>query len=361
MVMDTQVILIFWVEKEMNLKSLNCQISQITFIKKTASQKKSLNGLITTIMKNSKNKTIPSLHTHVQVGRGHKNIIKNQGYKSVQVGRGQICCRVKKSLGQNFIKSEPALRMMCSSGEINSKDIILEIGPGKGALTDKLLLLSKQVIAIEKDKELYELLKEKYQKEIKNKKLFLINDDILHFNPQSFKLKKNNYKIIANIPYNITGAILKKFLSDETQPERMVLLVQKEVAERIIARKKKESILSLSINAYGIPKYEMKVHKRYFSPSPKVDSAIISIKDISRKKFKNKQDEENFFKIIKAGFAHKRKFLSSNLSSLAKYMEVGLPYMGEVFEKVKIDKNARAEDVKLDQWLILNKLLSPYF
>jgi len=310
-------------------------------------------------MKNSKNKKIQPLHD-VQVGRGHKKNIKNQGHRSVQVGRGQICYRAKKSLGQNFLRSEPALQMMCSSGEINSKDIILEIGPGKGALTDKLLLLAKQVIAIEKDRELYELLKDKYQIEIKNKKLILINDDILNFNTQFYKLKKHPYKIIANIPYNITGAIFKKFLSDDIQPERMVLLVQKEVAERIIARDDKESILSLSINVYGKSKYEMKVHKRYFSPSPKVDSAIISIKQISKRNFKDKKDEKNFFKIIKAGFAHKRKLLSKNLLCLLKDLEIELLDMASVFEKLKIDKKARAEDVKIGQWLALTEILSPY-
>jgi len=262
--------------------------------------------------------------------------------------------KAKKSLGQNFLKSQPALQMMCSAGEINSKDIILEIGPGKGALTDKLLAIAQKVIAIEKDNDLYELLKEKYKDEIKNRKLLLLNDDILKFNPKNYFLQPYSYKIIANIPYNITGAIFKKFLSNEIQPEKMVLLVQKEVAERIVARDGKESILSLSVQAYGVPKYMMKVHKRFFSPSPKVDSAIILISNISRNNFKTKTSEDKFFEIIKTGFAHKRKVLRKNLES----DHVRSEKVNEVFEKLKIDPKARAENIKIEKWLLISKHLS---
>lgn len=262
--------------------------------------------------------------------------------------------KAKKSLGQNFLKSEIALRTMCSSGEIKPDDIILEIGPGKGALTSKLLLEAQKVIAIEKDFELYEFLKEKYQIEIKNKKLILLNEDVLDFKPTKYNLKTNNYKIVANIPYNITGAILKKFLSTETQPEKMVLLVQKEVAERIVARDGKESILSLSVQAYGNPKYITKVHKRFFSPSPKVDSAIITISEISKKNFKTQNDENRFFEIIKAGFAHKRKILRRNLESI----QVGHGKVREAFEKLGINEKSRAEDIKIEKWLLISKYLS---
>ena len=156
--------------------------------------------------------------------------------------------------------------------------MILEIGPGKGALTKKLLEKSGIVIAIEKDRELFGLLKDKFEKEIENKKLILVNEDILEFDTD----KLQNYKIIANIPYNITGAILKKFLTAKNQPETMVLMVQNEVAKRIVARDKKESILSISVKAYGEPKMIMKVPARYFSPSPKVDSAVILIKNFGK-------------------------------------------------------------------------------
>lgn len=262
--------------------------------------------------------------------------------------------KAKKSMGQNFLKSQEALRKMCETGEVCDKDIILEIGPGKGALTEKLLEKAKQVIAVEKDHELIEILKEKFESEIKNKKLILVKGDILQFEVKDYFLKKSEYKIIANIPYNITGAIFKKFLSGELQPERMILLIQKEVAERIVTRDRKESILSLSVKVYGTPYYIMKVHKRFFSPEPKVDSAIVAITNISRKNFKTEAEEKNFFNIIKAGFAHKRKVLRKNLETEQKTLNC----IDNIFKKLKINPKARAEDIKLEIWLEISHNLS---
>ncbi len=224
--------------------------------------------------------------------------------------------KAKKSLGQNFLKSKPALDAMCKAGELFKMDTVVEIGPGKGALTEYLLRHVNKVIAIEKDYDLCVILSEKFKNEITEGKMVLVRDDALLFNPNTFDLKSHQYKLIANIPYNITGAIFKKFLTEDIHPERMVLLVQKEVAERIVARDNKESILSLSVKAYGTPKYIMKVGKRFFSPAPKVDSAIIQITNISRKNFANRTQEEKFFELVKSGFAHKRKMLIRNLESI---------------------------------------------
>lgn len=268
----------------------------------------------------------------------------------------------KKSMGQNFLKSQEALRTMCEAGEVGDEDIILEIGPGKGALTEKLLEKAKQVIAVEKDRELIEILKVKFANEIENKKLVLIEKDILDFDIREifsefsfgFNIKEKQYKVIANIPYNITGAIFKKFLSCDNQPERMIVLVQKEVAERIVARNNKESILSLSVKVYGTPKYIMKVHKRFFTPSPKVDSAIIAITNISKNNFKTGMEEKNFFSIIKVGFAHKRKVLRKNLENLQKNTGV----VDKIFENLGINPKARAEDVETEIWLEISHNLS---
>lgn len=262
----------------------------------------------------------------------------------------------KKSLGQNFLKSEPALMMMATAGEINHNDIILEIGPGKGALTTKLLAEAKKVLAIEKDKELFNYLKEKFATEIKKGILEILNEDILNFEPKNHGFKKGKYKIIANIPYNITGAIFKKFLSSDIQPERMIILVQKEVAKRIVARDDKESILSLSVKAYGIPKYIMKVGKRFFSPEPKVDSVIIEIIHISRNNFHSKKEEENFFKVVRAGFAHKRKVLRKNLEGI----NIDHEKIEKIFEKLKINPKTRAEDLKIETWLEISRNLSTH-
>ena len=262
--------------------------------------------------------------------------------------------QAKKSMGQNFLKSKEALFKMCDASSLNDKDVVVEIGPGKGALTEKLLERASQVIAIEKDRDLIEILNEKFENEIKNKKLILLNEDILNFDPEKFKIKEGEYKIIANIPYNITGLIIRRFLSEVIKPTSMTLLVQKEVAERVVARDEKESILSLSVRAYGEPKYIMKVHKRFFSPSPKVDSAIIHIGNIGNKYFKNKNEEETFFQIIKAGFAHKRKVLRKNLEE----MGLNLEKIDEIFLKLDINMKARAEDIKFDKWILLYNYFS---
>ncbi len=252
----------------------------------------------------------------------------------------------KKSLGQNFLKSQAALAAIITAGQLCEKDTVLEIGPGKGALTEKLLAHAGKVVAIEKDNELFTFLSEKFADEIKNGKFILLNDDVLEFDEQQFFIKEK-YKLIANIPYNITGAILRKFLSSDTQPERMVLLVQKEVAERIVARDKKESILSISVKAYGIPKYIAKVPARYFSPAPKVDSAIIAITAISKDAFKN-ISEDSFFEILKHGFAHKRKLLARNIAPVVKVPAA-------LFAACGIPEKARAEDIALIDWICLAK------
>ena len=251
--------------------------------------------------------------------------------------------KAKKSLGQNFLKSEQALKKIIEAGEIAQDDTILEIGPGKGALTEKLLENAGKVIAVEKDRDLVEHLKIKFKKEIAQGQFRLIEDDILNFQPAAGE----KYKIIANIPYNITGAVLKKFLTARNQPERMVLLVQKEVAQRIVAADGRESILSISVKAYGDPKMVLKVPARYFSPAPKVDSAVILIKNISRKVFQeNSLNEEEFWATVRAGFAHKRKKLSSNLKILPQ--ELQIPAFDEL-------GNKRAEELGLKEWINLLK------
>ena len=250
--------------------------------------------------------------------------------------------RAKKSLGQHFLKSERALAKIVEAGKVGKTDTVLEIGPGTGTLTEKLLATSYQVLAVEKDDQLYEILKIKFKEKISSGQLTLIHDDILNFDLS--KLTATSYKLIANIPYNITGAILKKFLSAERQPKLMVLLVQKEVAQRIVAQDDKESILSISVKAYGIPRYVETVKAGSFVPAPKVDSAIIAIGNIS-KKFFDSFTEEAFFKILKVGFKSKRKKLSSNLSTIFPKNTVS-----EVFQTLNLDENLRAEDVSLKTW-----------
>lgn len=230
--------------------------------------------------------------------------------------------------------------------------VVFEIGPGTGMLTRELLKLAGKVIALEADHELFNTLETTFANEIAEGRLELISGDIRTFDIS--KLPKG-YALAANIPYYLTGEIFRMFLEASNQPSVMTLLVQKEVAERI-ARSAKESILSLSVKAYGTPKLEFTVPRGAFNPAPNVDSAVLTIRAISRKNFASKVEEEKFFALLHAGFAHKRKFLRSNLVEagfiLAKTAEGGspdAPFNGAFREK------ARAEDLALSDWLLLSK------
>lgn len=246
--------------------------------------------------------------------------------------------RAKKSLGQNFLESEAVIETIIETANLNDNDIVLEIGPGKGILTKRLLEEVEKVVAVEKDNNLFEKLKKLFAKEIKEGRLELINKDILKID---LGLKK--YKLVANIPYYITGEILREFLSNRVQPERIVLMLQNEVVERIVAKDGKESILSISVKAYGEPKYIQKVEKENFNPKPKVDSAILLIENISKENF-SEIDEKEFFDLVKIGFSQKRKFLSNNLKKvLGKNIQ-------EIFKNAKIKPDLRAEKLGVEDW-----------
>ncbi len=259
--------------------------------------------------------------------------------------------KAKKSLGQHFLKSKSAVLGIVAAGKITAQDTILEIGPGTGILTEALLKSpAKKIIAIEKDASLISLLTEKFSSEIKNKRLTIIEADALEVDLKKSKLEGGKYKLIANIPYYITGAILEKYIGGEVAPSLAVLLVQKEVAKRITARDGKESILSISIKAYGVPKIALKVPREAFKPAPKVDSAVLVVEDIHSNMTRN--EEKVFFAIVKAGFAHKRKQLLSNLNDLydKKTLETA-------FTELKLSPSIRAERLTLKDWLALTELL----
>lgn len=260
--------------------------------------------------------------------------------------------QAKKSLGQNFLKSQKAISDTVRAAQISPGETVLEIGPGRGALTGALLTAGAKVLAVETDRELVAHLLEKFAREIKENSLVLVHGDILDFNPKNYKLKAGGYKLVANIPYYITGAILRKFLESPSSPKSMTLIVQKEVGERIVAKDGKESILSLSVKIFGWPKLVSKIPKRYFSPEPQVDSAIVHIDEISKKRL-GKTLLEKFFQVVKAGFAHKRKMLLGNLVSAGFAKDRAVLAL----EKAGLAKTARAEDVPLSTWISLSQKL----
>jgi 16S rRNA (adenine1518-N6/adenine1519-N6)-dimethyltransferase len=288
-------------------------------------------------------------------------------------------------LGQHFLSSRSALQAIVRAAELDHHATVLEIGPGRGALTEYLLQSARQVIAIEKDSGLVRALREKFDSEITNGRLVIIEDDVRNFEPETDLPLALPYTLVANIPYYITGEIIRQFLETTRQPESMVLLVQKEVAERVVARKHprssgnkkpfdsaqgksfgsaqgkpfgsaqgKESVLSLSVKAYGTPSMVRTVPKGAFSPQPSVDSAILLIKNISRKRFEG-IDETFFFSLIRAGFSKKRKLLKSNLAHVVPAEEIE-----KVFETLKVSPRVRAEDVPLETWIALARKLEKH-
>ncbi|MBI5003782.1 ribosomal RNA small subunit methyltransferase A [Candidatus Kaiserbacteria bacterium] len=261
-------------------------------------------------------------------------------------------------LGQHFLTAHWAAVALATAAHITD-DLVIEVGPGKGALTGELLKLSRRVIAIEKDSALIEKLHEKFPMEIADGALKIIDGDIRNFSPKAREGQTSlggltfpgPYVVAANIPYYITGEIIRQFLSSTAQPRTMAILIQKEVAQRIVATNKKESILSLSVKAYGVPRIVAKVGKGNFSPPPSVDSAILAIDDIS-KKFFSDIHEEDFFKVVHAGFASKRKYLANNLTVVFEKEKVQA-----AFTQLNISEKVRAEDVPLEKWGALTRHL----
>lgn len=238
-------------------------------------------------------------------------------------------------MGQNWLVNEKIVGEMVAAAKVKKGETVLEAGPGEGVLTAALLVSGAKVVAIEKDDRLQAGLREKFEAEIESGQLKLIHGDILKFDPI---LINKSYKIVANLPYYLTGEFVKKFLTAQAKPSAMTLMLQKEVAERIIARDGKESVLSISVKAYGEPHYVKTVKRGNFRPVPKVDSAIVTIEQISANNFKP-GDEKKFFQTLKAGFGSKRKKLKNNLK-----------LEGEVLAAYG-DK--RAEDLQLTDWLKL--------
>ncbi len=255
--------------------------------------------------------------------------------------------RPLKSLGQNFLINERVFDRIIRVAELSSNDIVLEIGPGVGNLTLRLGEKVKKVIAIEKDKKMCEILKKVLENQnIKNIKI--INQDALKLDFSPYIQKP--YKLIANLPYYITSPVIRKFLELKKPPESMILMVQKEVAQRICAKPPKLSLLAVSVQFYAKPKIISYVSKKSFWPRPKVDSAIIKI--IPLKMRWSKKYTEKFFEIVRAGFAHPRKQLINNLSK------------GLNLEKQKIEKwllknevrpEQRAETLDVEHWQKLTK------
>ena len=269
----------------------------------------------------------------------------------------------KKSLGQNFLHAPHIVGKMVHEVGVGASSVVLEVGPGKGVLTRGLLDVGAKVIAVEKDDRAIGFLADKFAPEIATGQLTVIHQDVLEFEPSTAGLTSGEYLIAANIPYYITGEFLRKFLETGCPPKRMILMLQKEVAKRIVGEETggsgskpktlKESILSVSVKAYGVPKYIVTVPARHFRPVPKVDSALILIDTISKMFFAAGPtvvtdpavSEAAFFNVVKTGFAHKRKVLIKNLENL-----IPRATLTQKWQELDLSPTVRAENLTLEQW-----------
>lgn len=249
-----------------------------------------------------------------------------------------------KSLGQHWLKDRFVLSSIADSAEIEPGDTVLEIGPGLGTLTSVLLSAADKVIAVEFDGSLAKKLPAQFP----GKNLQVIHQDILQFDTT---MLPSGYKLVANVPYYITSKIIQKFLTNINPPSISVLLIQKEVAERVVARPGDMSILAISAQVYAEASLGDVVPAELFTPAPKVDSQVLVLKT-RPKALVAKTEEKMFFRVVKAGFSAKRKKLRSSLSG---GLAISKLEVESLLNQVGISPDARAEDLAIDQWLELAK------
>ena len=250
--------------------------------------------------------------------------------------------RADKALGQNFLQDPSILEKIALAAEIQDDDCVLEIGPGLGSLTRYLALSAKQVTVVELDPDLLSPL-QAVLKPYPNVRV--VHGDILELAISEI-IEQPNYLVVANIPYNITSAIIRHLLESQPKPRRVVLTIQKEVAERICAKPGDLSLLALSVQVYGKPSLVEKIPASAFHPAPKVDSAILRI-DIYNEPLVPSEMLKTFFKFIKAGFGQKRKTLRNSLSS---GLHISTKDAEALLASAGIDYMRRAETLSIEEW-----------
>jgi len=266
--------------------------------------------------------------------------------------------RPNNLLGQNFLLDEEVLEQIADAAELSGRDQVLEIGPGIGNLTELLAARAGLVLAIEKDQRYFPILRDRLGDKLmahtrtpkSSANVQLVFGDATIFNFQ--EILKPGYKVVANIPYYITGKIIEMLLAAKKRPARIIILVQKEVAERIVAGAGELSILALSVQLYCDAKMLGIVPKEMFYPKPEVDSAILALDVLSKPRLA--VDEKKFFRIIKAAFAGKRKQIHNTLRDNLKIPESKL---AEFFKKGIFDPKDRPQQLTLEQWYELYKFI----
>lgn len=251
-----------------------------------------------------------------------------------------------KSLGQHWLKDRDVLAHIADCAELTSDDTVLEIGPGLGTLTSELLRRSKNVVAVEFDAELARKLPAQFP----GTKLTVVNQDILKFDLTTLP---KDYAVVANVPYYITSKIVQMLMNATNKPRIVVLLVQKEVAERLAATPGQMSILAVSAQIFADVTLGDIVPASFFTPPPKVDSRVVILR-MRTEPFLNDVSEKDFFKVVKAGFSSKRKKLRSSLSG---GLKISKDEAVRLLDASNISSDNRAESLSLDDWVRLTKFV----
>ncbi len=254
----------------------------------------------------------------------------------------------KDYLGQNFLIDENVLNEIITIADLKPTDLVLEVGPGLGVLTNELVERTGKVIAVEKDEKLFKILSDDFLPS--TKKPEIINQDILRFHLD--KYISGPYKVVANIPYYLTSKLFQFFLEQKNPPEIMVLMVQKEVGERVVAEIGNLSVLSISIQAYADAEISTQVSKNSFWPIPKVDSVVIKI--TPKNKYPQIEDKKLFFRVVKVAFAGKRKQIQNSLSH---GLNINKESLQDILSKANIQPTARPQDVSIEQWIALYQIV----
>ena len=276
--------------------------------------------------------------------------------------------RAKKSLGQNFLQDKKVVEKIISAFSPSEKEIVLEIGPGEGVITEKLAVSGANVIAIEIDERCVSLLKKKFES---FENVEIIHGDILQSNIGEIVKKRHekfgisieeeiSYRVIGNLPYYITSAITRMFLELKQGPSQMFFMVQREVAERMCATPGDMSILSVAVQYFSQPEILFIVPKEAFSPIPKVESAFICLKKITffqRANF-TQEEEKIFFRLVKIGFSARRKTVVNNISN---GLQREKKEIESVLRDMEISLTIRPQNIEVGEWGILMKKLKKYF
>ncbi|MBN1978702.1 MAG: 16S rRNA (adenine(1518)-N(6)/adenine(1519)-N(6))-dimethyltransferase RsmA [Anaerolineae bacterium] len=264
----------------------------------------------------------------------------------------QYDLRPSKGLGQNFLVNPNALASIVAAAELTPDDTVLEIGAGLGTLTERLAQAAGHVVAVELDERLMGVLHDTLSG---SSNVEIVQGDILELDPASLVAPAAQYAVVANLPYYITSAVLRHLLEARARPRRMVVTVQREVAERIVAQPGEMSMLSVSVQFYGRPHVLFRIKPGSFYPSPDVESAVVRV-DTHDTPPVDVEDVDAFFRVVKAGFAQRRKQLRNTLAG-------GLHLPPEEVEarlqKVSIDPKRRAQALSLEEWAKVARALAP--